>query len=109
MTDSDEHEPPESAQPESGSGFLPALEYFQKTYGKTMEGSDQKAVKVFKDYESHERVRRLQNDLMCVKEGKASKAVCDRVIGKKRKAKYTSYEKWAALMLLLLWMASARK
>jgi len=92
---------------ESGVGFLPTLEYFQKTYGKTMEGSDSKAVKVFRDYESQEKLRRLQSELTWVKDGKASRVACERVIGKKRKAKYNSYERWAELMLI--WLSQYRK
>jgi hypothetical protein len=86
---------------------LPTIEYFQKTYGKTMEGSDQKAAGVFKDFESQEKLRRFQNELSWVKDGKVSGAACDRVIGKKRKSKYDGYEKWAQLMLL--WLAQSRK
>jgi len=90
-----------------GVGVLPTLEYFQKMYAKSMDGADQKAVKVFKDYESHEKTRRLQSELMWIKDGKVSDAACNRIIGKKRKSKYTSYQRWAELMLL--WLASHKK
>lgn len=103
MTKSEYPEEPTS----KGVGFLPTLEYFQKTYGSTMDGADQKAIGVFKSYESQEKLRRLQNELVWVKEGKASTAACDRVIGKKRKAKYRSYEHWAELMLL--WLAAHKR
>ena len=86
---------------------LPALEHFQKIYGKTMEGNDQKAVSVFKSYESHEKLRRLQNELSWIKDGKVATPSCDRVIGKKRKGKYLTYERWAQLMLL--WITQARR
>lgn len=103
MSKSDDSEGPG----EKGVSFLPTLEYFQKTYGISMEGSDQKAVGVFKSYESQEKLRRLQNELSWIKDGKVSASACDRVVGKKRRAKYTSYQRWAQLMLL--WLVQARK
>ena len=86
---------------------LPTLEYFQRTYSKTMEGMDDKAIVVFKNYETHEKLRRLQNELTWIKDGKVSASACDRVVGKKRKGKHGSYERWAQLMLL--WLAQSRK
>ena len=88
-------------------GFLPTLDYFQKMYSKSMEGADQKAATVFRSYESQERLRRLQNELTWIKDGKVSSSACDRLVGKKRKSKYGSYERWAQLMLL--WLAQNRK
>ena len=92
---------------EKSIGNVPTLSYWQKTYGSTMEGSDQKAVGVFKDYESHEKLRRLQSELGWIKDGKVGTTACDRVIGKKRKAKYGGYQRWAELMLL--WIAQHKR
>ena len=103
MTKSPEEE--ESAN--RGLNALPTLEYFQKMYGKMMDGADQKAVGVFKDYESHEKLRRLQAELMWIKDGKASESACNRIIGKKRKSKYQSYNHWAELMLV--WISQHKK
>lgn len=79
---------------------LPTIQYFQKTYGASLGGEDQKAVRLFKDYESQEKLRRLQFELTAIKDGKATFKACDRIIGKKRKERYSSYENWAKLMLL---------
>ncbi len=92
---------------EKSINILPTLDYFQKTYSRSMEGMDQKAVVAFATYESHEKVRRLQNELSWVKDGKVSGSACDRIIGKKRKGKFESYEHWAKLMLL--WLATRQK
>lgn len=92
---------------DSRIGFLPTLEYFQRIYSKSMEGADQKAAIVFKNYESQEKLRRLQNELTWIKDGKVSSSACDRIVGKKRKSKHGTYERWAQLMLL--WIASAKK
>lgn len=99
--------PDEEEQANKGLASLPTLEYFQRTYSKSMEGADQKAVGVFKDYETAEKTRRLQNELMWIKDGKVSESTCNRIIGKKRKSKYQSYNRWAELMLI--WLATHKK
>ncbi len=106
MSKSDEYGEPREPT-EKSIGFLPTLEYWQKMYGATMDGADQKAAGVFKNYESQEKLRRLQNELSWVKDGKVSSTACDRVVGRKRKAKYGSYQRWAELMLL--WISQHRR
>lgn len=86
---------------------LPTLDYYQKTYAQSLGGNDQKATGVFKQYESTEKLRRLQNELQMVKAGIVSDSCCDRIIGKKRKSRHASYEHWAELMLL--WLVSAKR
>lgn len=86
---------------------VPTIDYYRKTYANAMGGDDQKAVKVFRDYESQEKFRRLQSELMQVKNSKVRQKVLDRSVGKKRSSKYGSYEKWAGLMLL--WLISKRR
>jgi len=86
---------------------IPTLEYYQKTYAVSMDQNDQKAVQIFKDYEAHEKFRRMQQEVMWVRDEKVKTMVLDRVLGKKRKSKYESYKRWAELMLL--WMAGAKK
>ena len=92
---------------EKSVGILPTLDYFQKTYAGTMDGADQKAVGVFKSYESQEKLRRLQAELIWIKDGKVTSAACDRLVGRKRKAKHGSYTRWAELMLL--WITQHKK
>ena len=90
----------ENEHVEKRIAHLPTIEYFEKTYGKSMEGSDQKAATVFRNFESHEKLRRLQNELTWIKNGKVSVTACTRVLGAKRRAKYRTFEHWAELMLL---------
>ena len=86
--------------------LVPTLEFYERSYAKSCDGNDQKALLTFKNYESKEKLRRLQAELQWVKESRVSEVVCDRVIGKKRKSRHQSYEHWAKLMLL--WIVSKR-
>ncbi len=86
---------------------VPTLHYWHKTYAKSMGGQDQKAVHLFKEYESQEKLRRLQQELMSMKDNQVSEMILDQILGKKRKMKYAGYHKWAALMLL--WIAQYKR
>jgi hypothetical protein len=99
-----EHESSEDS--ENLVKFIASIDYFEKLYGRAADGNDQKAVTNFKTFESKEKLRRLQMELQWVKNGKVAETVCNQVIGKKRKAKYQSYNHWAELMLL--WIAAKR-
>lgn len=88
----------ESAESRTVSA-IPSVKYYDMMYGRSFEGNDRKAVHTFKLYESQERLRRLQNELQQVKQGKVTEKVCDLIIGKKRLSKFESYEHWAQLML----------
>ena len=95
-------------RPEEGHiSHLPTIVYYQKTYAQSLGDNDQKAVKVFTDYESQEKLRRLQSELLWVKKGQAAEKACDNIIGKKRRSKYRGYSKWAEMMLL--WIIEANK
>ena len=85
---------------------IPTIDYYEKSYGRSLEGNDQKGILIFKTYETLEQVRRIQRDLQNVKDGKVAEHVCDSIIGKKRRAKYTSYQKWAGYMLI--WLTAKR-
>lgn len=87
--------------------LLPAVEYYQKTYAKSLDDNDQKAVRLFREYESQEKVRRLQQELLWIRDGKVKESTCDRLIGKKRKGKYEGYAGWGKLMLL--WLVAQRR
>lgn len=87
--------------------LLPAIEYYQKSYAKSLDNNDQKAVRLFREFESHEKLRRLQQELMWLRDGKVKESTCDRVLGKKRKGKYESYAAWGRLMLL--WLVQAKR
>lgn len=79
--------------------FIPTIEYFQRMYGASFEGNDRKAVLCYRNYEPREKLRRLQGELMAVKNGKVAPHICEMVIGKKRLQTNKTYEHWAALML----------
>ncbi len=85
---------------------LPIIQYYNKMYAVSLGGNDQKAVHVFKNYEPQEKLRRLQSELVAVKNGKASEKACDITIGKKRAVKFQSYDNWAKLMLL--WLSQSK-
>jgi len=85
---------------------IPMFEYYQKMYAKNMGNEDQKAVALFKQYESQEKLRRFQNELMNIKSSQVREATLDRVVGKARKGRWVSYEKFGGLMLL--WINSAK-
>lgn len=99
--------PTKGEDTEGGISNIPTILYFQISYGRNMEGNDKKALRVFSDFENHEKLRRLQNELSLVKDGKVKSSVCDQTIGKTRKEKYGSYSHWASLMLL--WIAAHKK
>lgn len=86
--------------------FVPTLDYYERTYGRNCEGNDQKAVNIFRNFETKEKLRRLQMELLWIKEGRVAEQVCERVIGKKRRARHGSYLHWAELMLL--WLVTKR-
>lgn len=80
--------------------FIPTIRDFILTYANKFDSNDQKAVKVYKMYESAEKTRRLQGELMALKNGRIAKHVCDNAIGRTRPARHQSYEHWAELMLI---------
>ena len=86
---------------------LNTIREYNRSYATALEGNDMKAVRLFRQYEAQEKLRRLQNELMMVKADKVDEKACDAVIGKKRKVKYKGYSAWASLMLQ--WIASAKR
>lgn len=84
--------------------FIPAIQDFQKRYATSFEGNDQKAARLFREYESKEKLNRIRSELMAVKEGSVAEHICVQVIGKKRAVRFGSYRRWAELMLL--WFVS---
>lgn len=97
MTDDAQQHPgqPESFQVKA----LPTLEKYQRLYGKTCDGNDRKAMKLFKEYESRESLQRLTRELHAISTMKVADELCERVVGKTKKAKFESYAKWARMML----------
>ena len=92
----------EEKKEEPKIGALPTFVTYEKKYANSCAKNDQKATKIFKEYESAELVRRLRGEMMAVAQGKVIEAACDRLIGKNRKIKFGSYEKWGRMMLAQL-------
>lgn len=101
---------PDSKKPPSGEKpkviFIPTIEFFRKRYAAGTGDTDQRDLGVFKSYETKERFRQLQAELLWVKDGLVDEVVCDKVVGKTRKSRYQSYQNWARLMML--WAVSAK-
>ncbi|MCC6954333.1 MAG: hypothetical protein IT290_09465 [Deltaproteobacteria bacterium] len=81
---------------------LPTFTTYEKKYANSCAKNDQKALKIFKEYESVDLVRRLRGEMMAVSKGKVVETAADRIIGKNRKLKFGSYEKWGRMMLAQL-------
>ena len=78
---------------------IPALDHFQRLYGKSCTGDDKKAVRLFKEFESAEKLKRLKGELISISQNKASDELCAKYLGKTRKSKFGSWAKWAIMML----------
>jgi hypothetical protein len=102
MTESDENK-------EQGkiSSTLSTIRDYMRVYAHSLDDNDQKAIRIFRQYEPQQKLRRLQDELILVKGDRILENSCDQVIGKKRKGKYHSYSNWASLMLQ--WMSGPKK
>ena len=85
---------------------IPTVEYYERTYARSLGDNDRKALRVFKDYETQEKLRRLQTELQYVRDGKVSENLMNRAIGKKRAMRFEGYARWAELMLI--WISTTR-
>lgn len=99
-----EHEHPAVPRSDERVRFVPSVKHYVDTYGKAFEGNDQKGAKLFREYETQEKLKRLRHELELVKNGQVEKAACENIIGKKRASKHRTYQEWARLMLL--WLAN---
>ncbi len=86
---------------------VPTLRYYQKRYALSCANNDQKAIRMFKEYESVENVRRLQSELMWVSGGQVYSPVLDTILGKTRKVKHNGYNHWGKIMLV--WLAQYKR
>ena len=86
---------------------VPTLQFYQRRYAYALANNDQKAARLFKEYESTEMVRRFQSELMWVRNGQVLEQTLDGILGKTRRSKYKGYTEWAKLMLL--WVSNAKK
>jgi hypothetical protein len=81
---------------------IPTIREYEKRYGISCEGNDQKAIRAFRDFESKEKLNRLRTELIWIKNEYVATKVLDEVVGRKRKARHLEYSKWAGWMLMLL-------
>ncbi|MGA1192645.1 MAG: hypothetical protein ACO3XO_10245 [Bdellovibrionota bacterium] len=61
--------------------------------------TDQRAVETFIDCENRERVNTLRIQLYAVSQGKYDESVLLRQLGRDRKDRYGSFQRWAKMML----------
>jgi hypothetical protein len=85
---------------------IPTIDYYEKMYGKSLEGNDQKGIGIFKTYEPKEKHRRLQHELQMIRDGRVSEQVLDQVVKLKRKMRHQGYESWAQKMMI--WFAEKK-
>ena len=101
-----EETPPEKEAPNESQPailkLLPAIQQYQKTYANSCGNNDAKAIKLFKEYESRDKLQRLRTELIAVSQGRAAEPVCNKLIGLTRKSKYNGYDKWALMALGVL-------
>ncbi len=86
---------------------VPTIRYYQKRYAYSLSNNDQKAARMFKEYEALEMLRRLQAELLWVRNNQVLHTTLDSVLGKTRRSRYRGYDAWAKLMLL--WISQAKK
>lgn len=91
-----------NAEPDAKITALPTFTYYHKMYGVSCSGNDRKAVGIFREYENQEKVKRLKSEMLSVSQKRVAEEVCDRFIGKNRKAKFNGYDAWARMMLSVL-------
>jgi hypothetical protein len=78
---------------------IPTINTYNKRYALTLT-DEKKAIKLFIEYESRDMFNRLKREILAVAQSKVPEAVCERALGKSRRVKHGSYEKWAKNTLL---------
>ncbi len=86
----------------AGRVSYPTLKIFVRKYLKPLEGNDKKALSIFKLQETKEAARRLEVELVSIKNHEASNAYLKELIGDKKFKKHRGFENWAATLLLML-------
>lgn len=81
---------------------IPTIKYYQKTYANGCANNDKKAMFIFKEYESTEKIKRLKTELTAVAQEKVSPKLLDAVAGPARRGRFGSFEQWAKVALGLL-------
>lgn len=81
---------------------IPTVKYYQKTYANSLANNDQKAVKIFKEYEPRDKISRFKTELLAISQERVSPELCAQTVGPKRQGRFGSYSKWAKICLSLL-------
>jgi len=81
---------------------LPMVKAWETTYGKSCDGNDEKAARLFKEFESAEKLTRLRNELFQLRDGKVADQTALAVVGMRRIGRHTSAANWANLMIIWL-------
>lgn len=81
------------------------LRQWLSEYGKSGT-SDKEAVGSYLEIEGKDTAGGLRAELLAVTRGEFDEEVFDRLVGRARKARHGSYQRWAALMLQ--WLASGK-
>ncbi|HMO16569.1 MAG TPA: hypothetical protein PKA63_02075 [Oligoflexia bacterium] len=79
---------------------FPNLSLYVKKYANSLGGNDQKAIKAYKFYETYDRLRALELELLAVKNEKASLHILRVILGDKREHQFGTWAEWAKRMLL---------
>ena len=91
-----------SAESENEVRFLPAVQFYQRSYANSCANNDRKALKIYKEFESAEKKRKLNAELNALAQGRVPEQICAQICGPTRKGRYGSYERWAKMMLGML-------
>ena len=81
---------------------LPVIRYYMRRYGDSCSDDDKKAVDLFRQYESHEKLNRLRAELSALKKNKVHPSIIRPVFSGRRLARFSSHTRWAEVMLILL-------
>ena len=78
---------------------LPALLAYQKSYATSLGNNDAKAIKLFKEFESQEKIRRVKSELLAITQGRVADALCIQILGAGRRSRFGSFANWAKYAL----------
>jgi hypothetical protein len=78
---------------------IPNLDFYRRTYARSCGENDQKAVRICKEFESPDRVRKIKTELASISQGNCSPELLERIMGKSRAIRSGSWEKWAFMMI----------
>lgn len=81
---------------------IPNLDFYRKTYAKSCGENDDKAARVFREFENQDRVRKVKGELIAISQSKVSPILCEKILGRSRPVKLGSWEKWALMMIAVI-------